>query len=97
MTYSHCSDDDEDESHQTEFESENMDTSAIVIVHPQSELSHALPIPCVSFEWYAYLYTRNIARERRYSNTVDTDDEGNFTFIDRSRVEGNLEENTYIP
>ena len=97
MTYSHCSDnDDEGESHQTEFESENMDTS-VVIVHPQSELPHALPFPCVSFEWYAkqhYLYPRNIARERRrYSNTVDTDNEGNFTFIDRSRVEGNLEEN----
>ena len=75
---------------------ESTDTSEMRL-QLQTEPSHPLPFPCVSSQWYARqhrLSTKNAARERRRdSNSIHTDEDGNFTFSDRSRVQGNLREN----
>ena len=56
-----------------------------------------LPFPEVSAEWYKRQYalaTKNVSRERyRQTNTPTFDEEDSIIYVNRSQVEGTLQEN----
>ena len=100
-TISYCFDDGQE--HVDDFQnitpdSESMDTNQDVVhIHVHDIPSSPLPFPCVSSSWYSQQYVlsmKNAARERRRElKCINKDNEGNFTFIDRSRVQGTIEQN----
>ena len=68
-----------------------------VWVHSQPQPCHPLPFPKVSAEWYKRQYTlatKNVSRERyRQTNTPTFDEEDSIMYVNRSQVEGTLQEN----
>lgn len=66
----------------------------VVVVPPIHEDTHQLPFPEVSVEWYKrqnILSTKNASRENIQHPCYD--ERGAIQYIDRSRVDGTIEEN----